>query len=89
MLFRSYLAEAFRLLAENVPHAAARYSFVGLALANLFGWSEAGWTAAHNYMWIVHVIISFGFIAYIPYGKFFHFMAAPVVMGLNAADERR
>ncbi len=88
VLATGFLTEAFRLLAEDVPAAAARYSFVGSALAGVLGGWGTDWVSAHDYMWLVHAILSFAFIAYIPYGKFFHFMVAPLVAGMNAAGER-
>ncbi len=83
-----YLTEAFRLLAEEVPAAAAKYSFAGSALAGVIGSPGTDWVFAHDSMWLLHAILSFAFIAYIPYGKFFHFMVAPLVAGMNAAGER-
>jgi nitrate reductase gamma subunit len=84
VLATGFLTEAFRLLAEDVPAAAAKYSFVGSALAGVLGGSGADWVSAHDFMWLVHATLSFAFIAYIPYGKFFHFMVAPLVAGMNA-----
>lgn len=81
------LTEAFRLLAEGVPQAVAKYSLVGFALARIFAGLETNWASVHNSLWFVHAIISFVFIAYIPYGKFFHFMVAPLVAGMNAAGD--
>jgi len=89
VLVTGFLTEAFRLLAEGVPAAAARYSFIGVALANVFAGSETNWAFAHDAVWLIHTIISFAFIAYIPYGKFFHFAVAPLVAGMNAAGERQ
>jgi nitrate reductase gamma subunit len=88
VLATGYLTEAFRLLAEEVPAAVAKYSFVGSALAGVFGGSATDWVSAHDCMWLVHAILSFAFIAYIPYGKFFHFMVAPLVAGMNAGGAR-
>ena len=88
VLATGYLTEAFRLLAEDVPAAVAKYSFVGSALAGVIGGSATDWVSAHDFMWLVHAILSFAFIAYIPYGKFFHFMVAPLVAGMNAGGAR-
>lgn len=87
VLATGFLTEAFRLLAEGVPAAAAKYSFVGVTLANVFAGSETNWVFVHDAVWLIHAVISFVFIAYIPYGKFFHFMVAPLVAGINAAGE--
>jgi nitrate reductase gamma subunit len=84
VLVTGYLTEAFRLLAENVSPALGGYSFAGLAIANLFDVPGANWAFIHDAVWLVHVLLSFGFIAYIPYGKFFHFMVAPLIAGMNA-----
>ena len=88
VLATGYLTEALRLLAEDVSAGAAKYSYVASALAGLLGSPGPAWVFAHDSIWLLHAIVSFAFIAYIPYGKFFHFMVAPLVAGMNAAGDR-
>jgi|Deesub1362A_J573_1020465.scaffolds.fasta_scaffold00267_14 nitrate reductase gamma subunit len=40
-------------------------------------------------MWFIHGVISYAFIAYIPYGKLFHIIASPVTAGWTAYREAK
>ncbi len=72
-----FLLEAFRIavLPFSLKHSA---SFVGFTLALLFRHLPLNWTTFHFYLWNLHFLLAFAFIAYIPYSKFAHIMTCPV-----------
>jgi hypothetical protein len=55
----------------------------GFTLANmeLLGWQF------YNYLYLVHYVTSYATIAFIPYGKFIHILAAPIVTLAHALHE--
>lgn len=72
-----FLLEAFRIavLPFSYKHSP---SFVGFTLALLFRDLPLNWTTFHFYMWNLHFLLAFAFIAYIPYSKFVHIVTCPV-----------
>jgi len=70
-----------------MPSEIARYSFIGRlfspsathTLAQLRPWLTACWT--------LHVLLVSTLIAYLPHSKLMHSLLAPVIIGMNAAEE--
>jgi len=58
----------------------SEYSFVGLAFAQILPSVSA---QVYGQLWLVHAAISFAFIAYIPFSKLFHLIAAPLAVQLE------
>ncbi len=78
IIVTGFALEAIRIHHTGEPEAWT--SIVGYALALPFG--EMGATAgeksyAHLITWWVHMVMAMGFIALIPYTKFFHLLAIP------------
>ena len=70
ILVTGFLVEAARIAGTFPEPTFETVSFVGWALAPLFPKATAeGFSSAHAVLWWVHVLISFGFIAYIAYSK--------------------
>ena len=84
------MLEAVRIHCTGEPEAWT--SFVGYALALPFG--EPGNAAGersivHLVLWWVHMLLAMGFIALVPYTKFFHLLAIPTSLlkaGPSAGD---
>jgi len=57
------------------------YSFIGLAFAQIL---PSVTVQVYAQLWLVHAAISFAFIAYIPFSKMFHLLAAPLAVQLEA-----
>lgn len=75
VLATGFLAEGARIgvvLAHKPNASFEEASFVGYALAGVFGNSPA----LHQLFWSVHILVSFGFIAMIPYTKGLHIFSA-------------
>jgi len=77
-----FLLEAFRfaVLPFSLEYSA---SFVGFTLSLLFRNLPFNWTTFHFYLWNLHCLIAFAFIAYIPYSKFAHIVTCPVTATLS------
>ncbi len=69
-----FAAEGGRLAAQEPSWGA--WSFAGQWISLI--WSEPrNALSAYPYLWWIHVIVSLGLIAYIPFSKLFHILAAP------------
>jgi Fe-S oxidoreductase/nitrate reductase gamma subunit len=75
-----FLLEAARLAATHPPWAA--WSFVGAGLSALFPSPHAAQTA-FPWLWWAHALISLGFIAWLPWSKLAHAIAAPASLYLQ------
>jgi nitrate reductase gamma subunit len=62
-----YPLESLRLLAEAVPVAAARYSFIGLPLSRLLAPLGLPWAAWHFWLFQAHVIAAASLFIYWPF----------------------
>jgi Fe-S oxidoreductase/nitrate reductase gamma subunit len=84
----SYLYfEAFALAAH--PES-VRLSFLGKALASGLSGFPAGTLAAHfKISWWLHILVVFGFIAYVPHSKYFHMFTGPVNVYFRAPGSSR
>ena len=73
----SYLYfEAFAIASHPVS---ARWAFLGKYLAAGLAGLPAGPLAVHlKISWWLHILIVFGFIAYVPHSKYFHMFTGPV-----------
>jgi len=79
-----FLCEAVRI-AQLSPSPTLAYSFLG----NLLAMPIRGIQLPFNYINVVwvHVIISFTFLAYIPFGKMWHLFTSPIEILVNASEE--
>jgi nitrate reductase gamma subunit len=75
-------------LAPLVPEAAQWVTFVTTAAARIMGRFEVSWTGVHYYLWLIHLAVTFIFLAYLPYGKLFHAITSPVSVALEAGREK-
>ncbi|HPP07157.1 MAG TPA: 4Fe-4S dicluster domain-containing protein, partial [Syntrophorhabdaceae bacterium] len=68
VLITGFLVEASRIAGDPKPYEV--WSFVGWTLSSIFPASEKGSTyIPHAVMWYIHMLLSFGLIAYIAYSK--------------------
>ena len=77
ILFTGFVMEGLRIYATNDPWA--WWSPVGLLLAvsvEVSGVSVPSALTIHALLWYFHMLLVFGFIAYIPYSKLFHMVAS-------------
>jgi Fe-S oxidoreductase/nitrate reductase gamma subunit len=76
-----FMVEGFRLRAQTL--AWHEPSPVGQWVASVSGLSVAGALVAHRIWWWVHSLASLFFIAYFPFSKYIHVIAAPVNLTLE------
>lgn len=79
ILFTGFILEGLRIYSTNDPWA--WWSPVGLLFSQLiqtFRLSVQITTDLHAFIWYIHMLLSLGFIAYIPYSKLFHMIASPL-----------
>ena len=79
-----FVSEAFRLMDPQYS-LVAEYSFAGNFLANVF--ESLGMNAMVFKVWVwVHALISFVFLAYIPFSKAWHIFVSPIEIVLDASE---
>jgi Fe-S oxidoreductase/nitrate reductase gamma subunit len=76
--------EVMRLRSQDPPWAA--WSWLGDAIAGLFGPPPAQPPAIYPYIWWVHQLATFALIATLPYTKFLHIVTAPTNVFLRRLD---
>jgi nitrate reductase gamma subunit len=80
-----FLVEGFRLAALPVTNE-SYFSFVGYGIGSILSNFDMPWAVFRFYTWIVHAILVFLFLAYVPFSKFIHFMACPVSILAMSSD---
>ena len=72
ILFTGFLIQGARI--ASIPDPWAGFAFVGLWTAAFLtaNFNEAQILSLHAFLWWFHMFLAMGFIAYIPYSKFFH-----------------
>lgn len=72
-----FLVEAARL--SVLPLTGERaFSFFGFALAYWLRDLPFPWGTYHFYLWNIHMLLAFAFVAYIPYSNFVHIITCPI-----------
>jgi Fe-S oxidoreductase/nitrate reductase gamma subunit len=78
-----FLVEALRIAATHP--AVARYSYAANAVARVFaGVAIPDLLQLHRGLWWAHLLMAFGFLASIPYGKMLHGLAGPANIFLRS-----
>ncbi len=80
-----FLIEGFRLAVLPVSYE-SHFSFVGYGIAGILRSYDLPWAVFGFYTWVVHAILVFVFLAYVPFSKFIHFMACPVSILAMSSD---
>ncbi len=76
IVITGFAVEGMRIAVKGDPWA--YLSFVGLGFSKLFsGISASVGEPAHRWLWWIHMFMAMGWIASIPYTKFFHLLALP------------
>ncbi|WP_366921474.1 4Fe-4S dicluster domain-containing protein [Metallumcola ferriviriculae] len=77
IIVTGFILEGFRITATQDPWAA--WSPVGMVIGKVFGVMSAGaLSGAHVFFWWLHLLLAFGFIAYLPYSKLLHIVTTPL-----------
>jgi len=82
-----FMTEALRIALVGRP-SFEKWSFVGYPLSDLVkDWSATGLSDAHRWLWAVHVVSLFAFLAILPITKLRHMFTSP--MNMYARDRDR
>jgi nitrate reductase gamma subunit len=82
VVLSGFILEGIAMNSDISGHESpSMYSFVGLAFAQILPSVTA---QAYAQLWLVHAAMSFAFIAYIPFSKLFHLIAAPLAIQLES-----
>jgi nitrate reductase gamma subunit len=79
------LTEGIRLLSAETPKELAVYSFLGYAVAAVLRWLNLRWDLVYPVIWYVHAVLAVAFVAYLPFSKFMHILAGPLIASLDTA----
>ena len=82
-----FLLEGLRIAMTGAEGAAA-YAFLGYPVSRLFSGMN-GLNDWYAYIWYLHAILTGMFIAYLPFSRMMHIIMSPVVMLMNAVDEKK
>jgi Fe-S oxidoreductase/nitrate reductase gamma subunit len=85
VLVTGFLVEAARIAATRPAYEV--WSFVGWALASIFPSEAASAKATHLVIWYLHMILSFGLIAYIVYSRLLHIVTSSLNMMFRGAED--
>lgn len=73
VLVTGFVAEGIRIEVTDDPWAI--WSPVGLVFSRIFSQTGPEW---HQAFWWIHLVLAFGLLAFIPFGKLRHMIAAPL-----------
>lgn len=81
-----FALEGIRIAMTDFPPGSG-YAFIGNGVGRLFI-GIPGLDFIYGYIWYVHAALTGIFIAYLPFSEMFHIILAPVVLAINAAQNR-
>jgi len=62
------------------------FSFLGALGARVLERVDLPWTVVRFYAWNLHAVLVFALLAYLPFSKLFHLLAAPVTIAATASE---
>ena len=86
IIIAGFILEGMRIALTCYP-AGAEYSVVGYGISLLFS-APRGLTEVYGFVWYIHAALTGAFIAYIPFSRLLHIIIAPVVVAMNALQEK-
>ncbi len=81
-----FVVEGTRMAVTEAGQSLAQWSPAGLVCVKLFsswGLGESALLSLHKISWVIHALLAFVFIAYLPYSKLFHVLLGPLNIFLN------
>jgi len=85
IVLTGFFLEACRLAVVS-PEPRIWASFLGAALASVLRSWEAPWTVVRFYGWLLHAVLVFAFLAYLPFSKLFHLITSPISIAATASE---
>ncbi len=65
----------------------ASFAFIGYGISKLFITMD-NLSDIYGYCWYIHAILTGAFVAYLPFSKMMHIIMSPVVMAMNAVNQK-
>ena len=81
-----FILEGMRIALTGYP-SGSEHSIVGYGIGLLFS-APRGLVEVYGFVWYIHAILHGAFIAYIPFSRLLHIIIAPVVLAMNAVQEK-
>jgi nitrate reductase gamma subunit len=82
-----FVLEGMRIALTAAPDGAC-WAIFGSMLSGLFTGMDETLPSFYTYMWYLHALLTGGFLAYLPFSKLMHIIIAPVVLAMNAAEDK-
>jgi len=73
-------------LAVVAPAPELWFSFLGNLGGRVLAQVDLPWTVVRFYVWHLHAVLVFVLLAYLPFSKLFHLLAAPVTIAATASE---
>jgi hypothetical protein len=86
VVLAGFVLEAIRMSMTGHP-AGSAYAFAGNALGRLLVNVDRP-EEFYGYMWYIHAVVTGAFVAYLPFGRMFHVILAPVVLAAAAVNPK-
>lgn len=81
-----FVLEAMRIAMTGTP-SGSEFAFVGYGLSRFL--TGVDLTGLYGYVWYAHAILTGAFVAYLPFSRMIHMIAAPIALALNAGSSNR
>jgi hypothetical protein len=82
LMLAGFVLEGARIAMTGYPPGSG-WAFVGDALSRLF-YRSAGLEDIYGWLWYCHAVLTGLFVAWLPFGRMFHIVLAPVLLAVNA-----
>ena len=82
-----FVLEAMRMAMTGYP-AGSGYAFLGYLVSLAFT-PGAGLGNAYGYVWYFHAVLTAAFVVYLPFGRMFHIILAPILLAADAAEDHQ
>lgn len=76
-----FVLEGMRISMTLTPDNSG-FAFIGYIVSAFF--SPQGASSGYGFVWYLHAILTGGFLAYLPFSKMSHIIAAPIALAMNA-----
>jgi Fe-S oxidoreductase/nitrate reductase gamma subunit len=87
VLVTGFLVEGARIAYDRPPYEVA--SFVGWVTSSLFmNMGKGGISATHAAFWYIHMLLSFGLIAYVVYSRLLHIITSSINMMVRGVQDQ-
>jgi len=80
-----FVVEGARLAITSWP-TGGQWAVAGWALSLLFS-PGTSLQQAYGYLWYAHAVAWCGFVAYLPFGRMFHLITAPLALALRCSEQ--